>query len=95
MQPSNDRLFYIGNMDKYKPYLTLHNTPSILTKPPFGTMYSSISKEILIFFLGYVYLLFESEKSVKNLLANCTHDFSNGGDWYYKISSRRMRCKEV
>lgn len=44
---------------------------------------------------GYVYLLFESEKSVKGLLANCTHDFTNGGDWYYKISSRRMRCKEV
>lgn len=44
---------------------------------------------------GYVYLLFESEKSVKSLLVNCTHDFSNGGDWYYKISSRRMRCKEV
>eukprot|EP00112_Aurelia_sp_Birch-Aquarium-sp1_P020800 Seg544.1 transcript_id=Seg544.1/GoldUCD/mRNA.D3Y31 product="Cytoplasmic polyadenylation element-binding protein 1" protein_id=Seg544.1/GoldUCD/D3Y31 len=44
---------------------------------------------------GYVYLLFESEKSVKSLLANCTHDCSNGGDWYYKISSRRMRCKEV
>merc|ERR1719494_768119 len=44
---------------------------------------------------GYVYLLFESEKSVKALLSNCTHDFTNGGDWYYKISSRRMRCKEV
>eukprot|EP00795_Rhopilema_esculentum_P014531 gene14531-5597_t len=44
---------------------------------------------------GYVYLLFESEKSVKALLATCTHDCSNGGDWYYKISSRRMRCKEV
>jgi len=44
---------------------------------------------------GYVYLLFESEKSVKALLMNCTHDYSNGGDWYYKISSRRMRCKEV
>lgn len=44
---------------------------------------------------GYCYLLFESEKSVKALLANCTHDFSSGGDWYYKISSRRMRCKEV
>eukprot|EP00112_Aurelia_sp_Birch-Aquarium-sp1_P004189 Seg1474.9 transcript_id=Seg1474.9/GoldUCD/mRNA.D3Y31 product="Cytoplasmic polyadenylation element-binding protein 1" protein_id=Seg1474.9/GoldUCD/D3Y31 len=44
---------------------------------------------------GYVYLLFESEKSVKALLSNCTHDYSNGGDWYYKISSRRMRCKEV
>eukprot|EP00794_Sanderia_malayensis_P003547 gene3547-4050_t len=44
---------------------------------------------------GYVYLLFESEKSVKTLLSNCTHDCTNGGDWYYKISSRRMRCKEV
>ncbi|XP_065064027.1 cytoplasmic polyadenylation element-binding protein 1-like isoform X3 [Rhopilema esculentum] len=44
---------------------------------------------------GYVYLLFESEKSVKALLSDCTHDYSNGGDWYYKISSRRMRCKEV
>jgi len=44
---------------------------------------------------GYCYLLFENEKSVKALLANCTHDFSSGGDWYFKISSRRMRCKEV
>lgn len=45
--------------------------------------------------LGYVYLIFDSEKSVKALLASCTHDFCNGGDWYFKISSRRMRCKEV
>ncbi|KAK2565278.1 Cytoplasmic polyadenylation element-binding protein 1 [Acropora cervicornis] len=44
---------------------------------------------------GYVYLIFDSEKSVKALLASCTHDFCNGGDWYFKISSRRMRCKEV
>ncbi|XP_065668478.1 uncharacterized protein LOC101241841 [Hydra vulgaris] len=44
---------------------------------------------------GYVYLLFECEKSVKALMTNCTHDFSNGGDWYYKISSRRMRSKEI
>ncbi|CAK9298356.1 unnamed protein product [Gordionus sp. m RMFG-2023] len=44
---------------------------------------------------GYVYIIFESEKSVKALLQSCTHDFSNGGDWYYKISSKRMRCKEV
>jgi len=44
---------------------------------------------------GYLYLLFESEKSVKALLGNCTHDFSSGGDWFFKISSRRMRCKEV
>ena len=46
-------------------------------------------------FSGYCYLIFESEKSVKALLGNCTHDFSSGGDWYYKISSRRMRSKEV
>ncbi|XP_031553961.1 cytoplasmic polyadenylation element-binding protein 1-B-like [Actinia tenebrosa] len=44
---------------------------------------------------GYVYLIFDSEKSVKALLTSCTHDFTNGGDWYFKISSRRMRCKEV
>lgn len=42
-----------------------------------------------------MYLIFDSEKSVKALLASCTHDFCNGGDWYFKISSRRMRCKEV
>ena len=44
---------------------------------------------------GYCYMLFESEKSVKALLNNCNHEFSTGGDWYFKISSRRMRCKEV
>ena len=44
---------------------------------------------------GYVYVLFESEKSVKALLQNCTHDFSSGGEYYYKITSRRMRCTEV
>ncbi|GAB6032006.1 Cytoplasmic polyadenylation element-binding protein 1 [Chamberlinius hualienensis] len=44
---------------------------------------------------GYVYILFESEKQVKLLLQACTHDFSNGGNWYFKISSRRMRSKEV
>ncbi|KAH9509827.1 hypothetical protein Btru_045330 [Bulinus truncatus] len=43
---------------------------------------------------GYVYLLFDGEKSVRSLLQACTHDFSNG-DYFYKISSRRMRSKEV
>jgi len=45
--------------------------------------------------VGYVYIHFESERSVKSLLLACTHDFSNGGEYYYKISSRRMRSKEV
>jgi cytoplasmic polyadenylation element-binding protein len=41
-----------------------------------------------------VYILFDVEKSVRSLLQSCTHDFSCG-DYYYKISSRRMRSKEV
>lgn len=44
---------------------------------------------------GYVYIIFENEKQVKLLLQSCSQDFVNGGNWYYKISSRRMRCKEV
>lgn len=44
---------------------------------------------------GYVYIIFDSEKHVKALLQSCTHDFNNGGNWYFKISSRRMRSKEV
>ncbi|XP_013408606.1 cytoplasmic polyadenylation element-binding protein 1 isoform X2 [Lingula anatina] len=44
---------------------------------------------------GYVYILFENEKAVKALLQSCTHDYSNGGEYYFKISSRRMRSKEV
>jgi len=45
---------------------------------------------------GYLYIVFESEASVTALLSQCTHDYnSNGGSWYYRISSRRMRSKEV
>ncbi|XP_070536883.1 cytoplasmic polyadenylation element-binding protein 1-like isoform X1 [Ptychodera flava] len=44
---------------------------------------------------GYVYILFEKEKFVKAMLESCTHDISKGGDYYYKLSSRRMPSKEV
>lgn len=44
---------------------------------------------------GYVYIIFESEKNVKALLQACTKDCNNNGNWYYKISSRRMKAKEV
>ncbi|XP_047738653.1 cytoplasmic polyadenylation element-binding protein 1 isoform X2 [Hyalella azteca] len=44
---------------------------------------------------GYVYILFDNEKQVKSLLSSCSQDFSNGGNYYFKISSRRMRQKEV
>ncbi|XP_015114055.1 cytoplasmic polyadenylation element-binding protein 1 isoform X2 [Diachasma alloeum] len=44
---------------------------------------------------GYAYIIFESEKQVKALLSCCTHVFSNGGSYYYKISSKRMKGKQV
>ncbi|XP_060116266.1 cytoplasmic polyadenylation element-binding protein 1 isoform X1 [Heteronotia binoei] len=47
---------------------------------------------------GYVYLVFESEKSVLALLQNCSRNvMSPNGltEYYFKMSSRRMRCKEV
>jgi hypothetical protein len=44
---------------------------------------------------GYVYLTFDSEKSVKNLLMNCLHDPMDTSQYYYKVCSRRVRNKEV
>jgi len=45
---------------------------------------------------GYLYVIFDSEHAVTALLSQCTHDYnSSGGSWYYRISSRRMRSKEV
>ncbi|KAK1157935.1 cytoplasmic polyadenylation element-binding protein 1-like isoform X1 [Acipenser oxyrinchus oxyrinchus] len=47
---------------------------------------------------GYVYLVFELEKSVRSLLQACTQDLLNPDDlseYYFKMSSRRMRCKDV
>ncbi|XP_049821371.1 cytoplasmic polyadenylation element-binding protein 1 isoform X2 [Aethina tumida] len=44
---------------------------------------------------GYVYIIFESEKNVKALLQACTNDYANSDNWYYKISSKRMKAKEV
>lgn len=44
---------------------------------------------------GYVCIIFESERNVKALLQACTNDYANSGNWYYKISSKRMKAKEV
>ena len=49
-------------------------------------------------FLGYVYLVFESDKSVRALLHACSQDPFHPEDsreYYFKMSSRRMRCKDV
>ncbi|KYO25306.1 cytoplasmic polyadenylation element-binding protein 1 isoform B [Alligator mississippiensis] len=47
---------------------------------------------------GYVYLVFELEKSVRALLQACSQDLLSPdglSEYYFKMSSRRMRCKEV
>ena len=43
---------------------------------------------------GYVYIIFEQEESVLRLLAQCSHD-RGGGASYFRLSSSRMRSKEV
>lgn len=40
-------------------------------------------------------MTFENEKSVRALLQMCRFDPSEGGQWYYQVSSKRMRSKEV
>jgi cytoplasmic polyadenylation element-binding protein len=58
---------------------------------------------------GYVYIIFESEKQVKALLQSCTISdfcsssnsipnsvtFGSNGNYYFKISSKRIKAKEV
>lgn len=61
--------------------------------PPAG-----LTRFLLSLGAGYVYLVFELEKSVRALLQACSHDpLSPDGlsEYYFKMSSRRMRCKEV
>ncbi|VDM32836.1 unnamed protein product [Hydatigera taeniaeformis] len=43
---------------------------------------------------GYCYLLFEHESCVAELLAKCTRDASNGGE-YFKLSSPKFKSKSV
>lgn len=47
---------------------------------------------------GYVYLIFENDKSVRALLRACIQDpfrTEDSREYYFKMSSRRMRCKDV
>jgi cytoplasmic polyadenylation element-binding protein len=44
---------------------------------------------------GYLYLIFESDKHVKSLINACTHDFSNGGKFYFALNQSRYRPKDV
>ncbi|XP_069961629.1 cytoplasmic polyadenylation element-binding protein isoform X1 [Bactrocera oleae] len=47
---------------------------------------------------GYVYIIFESDKQVRALLSACVlqvDDSQSGGIYYFKISSRRIKAKDV
>lgn len=60
--------------------------------------YNSNNRFFLFASKGYVYLVFESEKSVRALLQACSQDLLSPdglSEYYFKMSSRRMRCKEV
>lgn len=45
-----------------------------------------------------MYLVFDLDKSVRALLQDCTEDLLHPegySEYYFKMSSRRMRCKDV
>lgn len=47
---------------------------------------------------GYVYIIFESDKQVKALLSACVlqvDDSHSGSNYFFKISSRRIKSKDV
>lgn len=70
----------------------------IQTFKPFGTIkveWPGKEKQQACQPKGYVYIVFESEKQVRALLQACTHDYGNGGSWFFRISSKRMKFKEV
>ena len=43
---------------------------------------------------GYLYLVFQDEEDVKDLLAKCSQDFNTRDSYYYKIASRRSKAKD-
>ena len=68
--------------------------PKLPKKCAAKNLISFVMLWIKLYLSGYVYLLFDSEKAVRSLLQECTHDYSSG-EYYFNISSRRMRSKEV
>lgn len=47
------------------------------------------------FSVGYVYLTFEMERSVKALLQASIQGVCGSGEYYYRVTSRRTKNKEV
>lgn len=44
---------------------------------------------------GYVYIIFEQEKSVRALLHDCSQEFGSAGEWYFKLKARRFQTTEI
>ncbi|KAK5986981.1 RRM domain-containing protein, partial [Trichostrongylus colubriformis] len=44
---------------------------------------------------GYVYIVFETERSVKLLLQDCSQEFGSAGEWYFKLKARRNQSSEI
>ncbi|VDD93804.1 unnamed protein product [Enterobius vermicularis] len=41
--------------------------------------------------IGYVYIIFEEEASIRKLLRDCTRDYGSAGEYHYKLSARRAQ----
>ncbi|KIH54610.1 hypothetical protein ANCDUO_15243, partial [Ancylostoma duodenale] len=44
---------------------------------------------------GYVYMVFETERSVRSLLQDCSQEFGSAGEWYFKLKARRNQTSEI
>uniref|UniRef100_A0A1I7WN99 RRM domain-containing protein n=1 Tax=Heterorhabditis bacteriophora TaxID=37862 RepID=A0A1I7WN99_HETBA len=44
---------------------------------------------------GYVYMIFDMERSVKALLQDCSQEFGSAGEWYFKLKARRNQTTEI
>ncbi|KAK6107119.1 RNA recognition motif family protein [Brugia pahangi] len=44
---------------------------------------------------GYVYMVFENDWAVKNLLQDCSQEFGTAGEWYFKLTARRANGLEI
>ncbi|VDM50731.1 unnamed protein product [Toxocara canis] len=44
---------------------------------------------------GYVYMIFESESSVKKVMSDCSQEFGFAGDCYFKMKLRRGQTNEI
>ncbi|VDM07567.1 unnamed protein product [Wuchereria bancrofti] len=44
---------------------------------------------------GYVYMIFENDWAVKNLLQDCSQEFGTAGEWYFKLTARRANGLEI